>query len=378
MKLEDFLATKELFYKDIDYDFFPSVWEKVSSKFTIPKIIHIIGTNGKGSTGRFLSYYLYKAGFDTGHYSSPHINKFNERIWLNGHDASDEILEDAHKRLLPKLDSDILEKLSYFEYTTLLAMEVFCKCNYVVLEAGLGGEYDATNVFEKLFTLVTPIGVDHQSFLGDSIEEIAKTKLRSITTYAIMTWQKEEVFRVADTLDIKYFLAKDFFTKEELQDIKDFIIQNDFATYLTQNLTLALSAVKKLNLEYDINFLKGIELKGRFQKISKNITVDVGHNKQAALAIKQELKDKKIVLIYNTYKDKDFKEILTILKPNIKKVLIIDIEGERVVDHDRLETVLDELDIYHDKFDIKNLGDENYLVFGSFLVVEKFLKLYNS
>ena len=319
MSSKGFLSTKELYYKDIDYEFFPKVWKKLSFNFSIPKVIHIIGTNGKGSTGRFLAYYLFKEGFKVGHYSSPHILKFNERIWVNGSDVDDATLEKAHKNLMPKIPKDIVEKLSYFEYTTLLAIEIFQNFDYIVLEAGLGGEFDATNVFEKLFTLVTPIGVDHESFLGNSLEEIAKTKLNSVSTFAIMAKQNKIVYKVADMLNISYYDSKEFFSKDELKRVEEFIRKNSFASYLKENLTLALSAVKKLNLNYDLSKMDGVILRGRFQKIAKNITIDVGHNQKAALAIKKELKDKKITLIYNTYKDKDFKTILSILKPILKK-----------------------------------------------------------
>jgi len=377
MSLKEFLQTKELYYKDIDYDFFPKVWKNIAYKFRYPKVIHIVGTNGKGSTGRFLAYYLYKSGYKTGHYSSPHILDFSERIWLDGKDSDQETLNKAHNILLKKIDHDTLDKLSYFEYTTLLAIEVFRDCDYIVLEAGLGGEYDATAVFEKLFTLVTPIGVDHQNFLGSSIEDIAATKLRSVSTYAILAKQKEEVYKVAKDLGIKYFNSREFFSDSELKDISDFIVKKGFASYLTENLILALSAIKTLKLKYSLDYLKGVELKGRFQRISSNITIDVGHNKQAALAIKDELKDKKITLIYNTYKDKDFEEILKILKESIKKVLIIDVKGERVVKKALLEKSLKELGIDFEEFLVKNLSDdEEYLVFGSFLVVEKFLNDY--
>ena len=377
MSLKEFLSTKELYYKDIDYEFFPKVWEKLSSYFFIPKVIHIIGTNGKGSTGRFLAYYLYKEGFKVGHYSSPHILRFNERIWVNGCDIDDATLEKAHKNLMLKIPQDLVEKLSYFEYTTLLAIEIFQNFDYIVLEAGLGGEFDATNVFEKLFTLVTPIGVDHESFLGNSLEEIAKTKLNSVSTFAIMTKQDKIVYKVANMLNISYYDSKEFFSKDELKRVEEFIRKNSFASYLKENLILALSAVKKLNINYDLSKMDGVDLRGRFQKIAKNITIDVGHNQKAVLAIKKELKDKKITLIYNTYKDKDFKTILSILKPNIKKVLIIGVEGERVVDKELLKTTLKELDISFEEFSVEKLKRvEDYLVFGSFVVVEEFLKLY--
>ena len=372
MNLTNFLQTKELYYKDIDYDYMPNLWSRVKDKFISPKVIHIIGTNGKGSTGRFLAHYLYKSGFKVGHYSSPHITRFNERIWLNGYDASDEILENSHQILLTKLDSKDLEKLSYFEYTTLLAIEVFKDCDFVVLEAGLGGEYDATNIFEKLFTLVTPISIDHQNFLGDTLAQIATTKLKSITTFAIMTKQEEIVYQVAKRLNISYHDSKDF------AGVEQFLASHNLASYLAQNLNLALTAIQELGLKIDLSLLNDIKLTGRFQKILPNLIVDVGHNEKAALAIKKELKDKKVILIYNTYHDKNYKTILKTLKSNIEKVAVIDIDNERILPKEKLFETLKDLNIEYEEFSYKLNPLKLYLAFGSFLVVEKISNSFNT
>ena len=374
--LFDFLSTKELFYKDIDYDYFPLFWKRVEREFSVPKVIHIIGTNGKGSTGRFLAYELYKKGFKVGHYSSPHILKFNERVWLNGSDASDNILQSAHESLLKKIDSEDLNKLSYFEYTTILAIEVFKNVDYIVLEAGLGGEYDATSVFESLFTLVTPIDIDHESFLGDNLINIALTKLKSVKKFAILAKQKNEVYKVTDDLKLSYFKSSELFSKKELSDIKDFIKKRGFASYLSENLTLAMAGVRKLGLTYELELLKDIVLNGRFQKIKENITIDVGHNLLAAKVIKKELGSKKVVLIYNSYKDKNYFEVLKSLKENIKEVMIIEVKNERMVKKSDLEKALKELGISFSTFKIDKLdANSEYLVFGSFVVVERFLGL---
>ncbi len=98
--LQKFLDNKPLYYETIDYSRMPRVHEKIKSQFNTPKIIHLIGTNGKGTTGRFLATALYSLGFSTGHYTSPHILNFNERIWLNGEEVSDETLNSAHIKLL--------------------------------------------------------------------------------------------------------------------------------------------------------------------------------------------------------------------------------------------------------------------------------------
>jgi len=375
LNLNKFLNNKPLFYKRIDYDRMPNCWERIKNKFQMPKkIIHIIGTNGKGSTGRFLSYYLYKLGFKVGHYSSPHILKFNERIWINGKDISDKKLEEAHSFLQKILSKKEIETLSYFEYTTLLAMKSFENLDYVILEAGLGGEKDATAVFDKVMTLVTTIDFDHQNFLGDTIEEIAITKLNAIQKKAIIGKQiHNEVYQLSG----KYPFYIDYFDNYEIKKIRDFINKNNFASYLADNLALALAFIVEENLKFDLKYLKGIELNGRLQQIEKNVYIDVGHNPLAAKAILKEFQNKKIDLIYNTYNDKNYKEILTILKPIINKLSIIEIQNDRIAPIDKVIKTAEELQIAVEKFEInkwKNSKKEKpQLIFGSFSVVEKFL-----
>ena len=369
MKLNEFLNKKPLFYNEIDYDRMPNCWNIIKNSFKKPKkIIHIIGTNAKGSTGRFLAHYLKNMGFNVGHYTSPHIQKFNERIWINGKDIDDESLEKAHQFLQNTIPKKYLQTLSYFEYTTLLAMRCFGSCDYVVLEAGLGGERDATSVFDIDLTLVTPIDYDHQAFLGNTIKEIAKTKLNAIQKKAIIGKQiHDEVYEMTK----KYPFYLDYFDNYEIVEIRKFIKENRFASYLADNLALALSAVVEEELPLDLKYLKGIELKGRLQKIDKNIYIDVGHNPLAARAIVNEFKDQKIDIIYNTYSDKDYKVILEILKPIIDTLFIIDVENERIANKEDIINIAKELGI--DVKNYKKIRDKTTLVFGSFSVVEKFL-----
>lgn len=162
--LEEVLNHKTMYYDKIDFSIVKKSWDILSSQITLPFVIHIVGTNGKGSTGRFLAYYLNKKSFKTLHYSSPHILKFNERIWINAEDSSDEQLNFAHKKLQELLPLELLKLLTYFEYTTLLAIVLSDNLDYLVLEAGLGGEFDATNVVPNNLSLITTIDLDHQSF----------------------------------------------------------------------------------------------------------------------------------------------------------------------------------------------------------------------
>ena len=377
--LEDFLNNKPLFYDEIDYTRMPRVYNRIKKYFKLPKIIHIIGTNGKGTTGRFLATALYQMGYNVGHYTSPHILEFNERIWFNGQNVSMELLEVKHQELLQILNDDEVKLLSYFEYTTLLAMLLFTsQCDYVLLEAGLGGEHDATAVFENELTVVTPIDIDHESFLGDTIVSIAKTKLNAIQKTAIIAKQKyDEVKEVLE--DIKLQKAISFYNYSELLDDKDYENIKEIAkhenlvTYLEENLSLAISVLNYLGFVYKKEDFYNARLFGRLTQIRSNVIVDVGHNVLAAKSIAKSLAGKEYILIYNSYKDKNYEEILKLLKPIIKKVLLIEVYNSRIEDTLYLQKKLSSLDIDWDIFqDID--PQEEYLVFGSFSVVEVFLR----
>ena len=372
MTLHVFLEHKPLYYKEIDHKRVHIAYNILKSHINHPKTVHIVGTNGKGSTGRMVAYLTYKSGQSVGHYSSPHILKFNERIWLDGEDTSDEVLEFAHQRLFNILGKEISDALSYFEYTTLLAFVVFENCDLMVLEAGLGGEFDATNVCDKELSIITPIGIDHQAFLGDTIEEIASTKIRSIQKQVLLASQPYvEVVEVAKKIATeKGAVLRQ--AQEPSRKVAELVEANGWAEYLIENATVAMQALDILNIKYDINDLKSLELFGRFYALTSTIRIDVGHNPLAAKAIEKAL-DKKVVLIYNSLDDKDYEKVLRTLKPKVKRVEIIKIHSQRATTLEEIEKALTTVGLEYSYFENK-MDDEDYLVFGSFYVVEEFLK----
>jgi len=381
MKLQEFLNAKPLYYDEIDYDRMPRVYQKIKNSIKNPNIIHLIGTNAKGTTGRFLATALYKLGYKVGHYTSPHIMKFNERVWLNSEDVSDKKLEIAHNELLNMLTQEDANSLSYFEYTTLLAMLVYKECDFIVLEAGLGGEHDATAVFEKYLTLVTPIGIDHEAFLGSTIKEIATTKLNAIQKSAILAAQPyKEVYDIAKALEerenINITKFNEYLEESDVQKIQEIALNLNLPEYLQENLKLSVAALKFLKLEYSVNTFSNSKLFGRLTKYRDNIFLDVGHNTLAAKAIFNSLKKEQYVLVYNSYNDKNYNEILVILRPIIQRVEIIKIDDSRIEDIHILEKTLRDLELNFSSFKKSNKRD-NYLVFGSFRVVEEFLRLEN-
>jgi len=371
-----FLENKPLYYKEIDHKRVHVAYGLLKPHIRQPRTVHIVGTNGKGSTGRIIAHLATKSGLCVGHFSSPHILKFNERIWLDGEDASDVLLEFAHQKLFTILGKEMSDSLSYFEYTTLLSFVVFENCDLMVLEAGLGGEFDATNVCDKELSVITPIGIDHQAFLGETIEEIAGTKIRSIQKQVLLAPQVyDEVVDVAR--EIAQEKGAELFSAERLEfnvekELEQLVKERSWGDYLAENATVALHALDILNITYDISELKSLELFGRFYLLSENIRIDVGHNPLAARAIEKAL-DKKVVLIYNSLDDKDYEEVLRILKPKVKHVQIIPIHSQRATTLSEIEEAVEKVGISYDYFGGEIDKEEHYLVFGSFYVVEAFL-----
>ncbi len=381
MQLNVFLDAKPLYYKEIDHKRVHDAYALLKPHIKHPRTVHIVGTNGKGSTGRMLAHLAYKSGLSVGHYSSPHILKFNERIWIDGSDASDEVLESAHQRLFAILGKEMSDALSYFEYTTLLAFVVFENCDLMVLEAGLGGEFDATNVCDKELSIITPIGIDHQAFLGESIEEIAETKIRSIQKKALLAPQPyveviDVAKKVANNVGADLCVCPRVNTRVDPYELTQIAKDKGWGDYLIDNATVAMQALDILGIKYDINDLKTLELFGRFYALTNNIRIDVGHNPLAARAIEKAL-DKKVVLVYNSLDDKDYEEVLRTLKPKVKRVEIIPIEAQRATTLEEIEKALQTVGLEYSYFKNEIKEEENYLVFGSFYVVEAFLKQYN-
>ncbi len=377
--LISFLSEKPLYYKEIDHERVHTAYGMLQSHIRRPQTIHIVGTNGKGSTGRMIAHLAWQyrrpefpisnSVHRVGHFSSPHILRFNERIWIDGRDASNEMLEAAHQRLFAVLGREMSEALSYFEYTTLLAFVVFEHCDLMVLEAGLGGEFDATNVCDKELSVITPIGVDHQAFLGETIEEIAGTKIRSIQKKALLAPQPHP-----EVLEVAQKIAEDVGATLMLAHPTQDIVQiKDWPEYLVENASVALQALDILEIPYSVDDLKCLELFGRYYPLTERIRIDVGHNPLAAKAIEKAL-DRQVVLIYNSLDDKDYEEVLRLLKPKVKRVEIIEIDAQRATTIEAIEKALERIKLPYSRY--KNALDkqEYYLVFGSFYVVEKFLK----
>lgn len=375
MNLVSFLDAKGVEYAPFDPNRFKNfIASNPDFLSQLPRIVQIVGTNGKGTTGRFLAEILKNGGLKVGHFTSPHILSFTERFWFDGQDANEDELEMAFEAMDARF-KDELGALSYFEILTLLACFYFKdRAEIVVMEAGVGGEYDSTSALSKELLLVTPISMDHLDMLGTSIEEITRTKLRASNCKTIVGFQPhrsvKEVIK-GEFLSSDISFLEDLLSAEEMLFIEDYIVNNSYASYLSQNLALAYAASKSLGINPVVGNIK--PLKGRFERIEPNVILDVGHNVDAARRVAEELGGKKVVLVFNCYADKDPENSLLALKNNIEIVEIIDFKNERLIKKDKLIKVLDKIKVPYRNFD-KIDKNSDYLVFGSFSVAGEFLR----
>jgi len=380
--LQKFLTTKPIYYKKFDPTRILKAYQFIHNNINHPLRVQLFGTNGKGSTGRAIAHLAYRANLNVGHFTSPHILDFKERFWINGELASKDKLEEAHKRLFNLLGRDLSSYLSYFEYQTLLAFILFENCDLQVIEAGLGGEFDATSVANYQLSVVVPIGFDHSDFLGNTLEEIATTKLKAIAKKTLIAKQNSSIVyniakKIAAKKDTKlYFyeeLKENNYAKKIEKEIYKIATSKGYPKYICQNILNATFALNILDIDYNIQDINRLNLFGRFYKLAPNIIVDVGHNPLAATAIVEALKES-IVLIFNILNDKDYKRVLNILKPKIEEIKIIKIQTQRATELKKLEDMLKSINIKYSYFNGTIDKKRNYLVFGSFYVVEEFLK----
>lgn len=382
LPLQEFLASKALEYAPFDPARFPALYRRFLELFppkSAPTFIHIVGTNGKGSTGRFLALLLKSAGKRVGHFTSPHIHEFRERFWIEG-DLVDQVrLEAAHQRLC---QSELAPRASYFEYATLLAILLFEGLEYAVMEAGLGGEFDSTTSLSRALSLFTPIGLDHQELLGGTLEAIALTKLRSMARVAIVGEQYSEAIlplaqKVAQERGSQlYSLEENPLSEESKQLAADYGARFPLPSYQRRNFRLALKAMEILGIAPRLERLGALDLSGRMERF-EGLVLDVGHNPQAAHALLESLQGARFELIYNTYQEKDYRAILELLKPHLTRVQIFPLEGNaRALEREKLEATLKELAIPFSEFQGELEAGNLSVVFGSFSVVQGFKERY--
>lgn len=296
------------------------------------RAIHVAGTNGKGAVCAMIEACLRSGGLRACRYTSPHLVRINERFFVEGKPVDDATLERAADKVF-HADSDTNSQLTFFEALTAVAFIAFseAKCDYAVLETGLGGRLDATNICVPEICVITKIGLDHCDWLGDTVEKIAAEKAGIIKKGVpiILGKNEPEVIAVvkarASEVGAPFFYAPDMADESEIPD--GFSLEGAFNR---ENAVTALAALKVLK-KGSRDGLSNVVWPGRFQRVGRFI-IDGAHNPPAARALAAALSKYAPfagsvptlpTLIAGFCGDKDVDETLRILAPLVGKGIAV-------------------------------------------------------
>lgn len=293
------------------------------------KSIHIAGTNGKGSVCSLISSILEKQGYNVGVYTSPHLVDFRERIKINGKQISKKDLIKTFKKIKP-----FIRDQTFFEVVTAIAFTYFQekKVDFAIIEVGLGGRLDATNIIIPIVSVITNISLEHTEHLGDTIEKIAFEKSGIIKENIPLVTSNDckgisVIKKICKSKKSKIYFST---TKKIKTSLK--------GEFQNENASIGLKVIDVLSKNYKIkkkkieSGLMSAKWPGRFDFVSKNLIFDCAHNPKAALVLSKEIKNlnyDKIYLVLGIMKDKDIEGMckslesvadeIIICKPKIKR-----------------------------------------------------------
>jgi len=356
------------------------------------KFIHLAGTNGKGSTAHMIAAMAIENGYKVGLFTSPHIKDFRERIRING-----QMIDESFVVNFVNSNQKIFEKLnpSFFEITTAMAFKAFAafKCDYAIIETGLGGRLDATNVIKPLISVITNIGIDHTEFLGDTLELIASEKAGIIkkntpTIIGEILPETEKVFqKKTQEMNSKIYRPTAISFQLDLLGV-----------YQQKNANVAwktMQIMKEKGYHFDDkkseNALKRVQqltgFAGRLMKVSSNPTIiaDASHNPSGIKTLMQELASihfENLHCIFGAANDKDYQQSMTYF-PKDATYYFTTFNSKRAAKLSDLSEVANGLSLnysLHSKvesaIEIAKLDvgtNDLILVFGSFYILEKII-----
>ncbi|WLR60725.1 bifunctional folylpolyglutamate synthase/dihydrofolate synthase [Guptibacillus hwajinpoensis] len=340
------------------------------------KTVHVGGTNGKGSTVTYLRTVLEESGYEVGSFTSPYIESFSERIAINGQPINEEDLVALCNRVQPLVEMAAVSPLgspTEFEVITVIALLYFGTIAYpdlVLMEVGLGGRFDSTNIIHPLVSVITNVGYDHTHILGSDIKQIAYEKAGIIKSGVplVTTAEKEEVLTLLhETTKSKktkiYRLNEEFSIKEQMSDkegerfsfqspyrkLEDLHIQMK-GEHQVKNAGAALMTLEYLRVFYGLHIeqdmiQRGLERAtwpGRFEQLRSNptIVVDGAHNPEGveslAITLKQHYPETRIHVIFSALGDKDIESMLKPLYPLIETISFTTFEFPRAISGEEL------------------------------------------
>jgi dihydrofolate synthase/folylpolyglutamate synthase len=329
---------KTAFKKDLtNISAFCGVLKDPQNKFAS---IHVGGTNGKGSTSHIISSILQEAGYKVGLYTSPHLKNFTERIRMNGEEVSQHFVVDFIAKNKHFLET---QQLSFFEMTVGLAFEYFATQNVdiAIIEVGLGGRLDSTNIIHPEVAVITNIGYDHMQFLGDTLPEIAAEKAGIIKQNTpIIIGEKQDAVRDVFVQKATQMNADIYFASDKQYDYESDLL----GSYQEKNMSTAIHAVNVLkgyviSESHIIHGLKNVvqntNFKGRWQILQHKplVICDTAHNREGLSYVMNQLASlsfNKLHMVLGVVNDKKLDDILTLFpvkatyyfcKPNIPRGL---------------------------------------------------------
>ena len=340
------------------------------------KVIHVAGTNGKGSVCAFLSSMLTEGGKRTGLFTSPHLVKINERFQINNEPVSDEIFLGAYDKVMKivkEMQEDGFYHPAYFELLFDIGMVIFeeAQVEYLILETGLGGRLDATNIVEKpVVTVITSISLDHTEILGDTIEEIAGEKAGIIKQGIPIVYDGREkraekvILQKAEEQNAKAVpLYEEKLSIQGSTDHSvDYLFDESFyqghvitvpylAPYQVRNSALALLAMEEIDPQHEISLetrlqaIRDTRWQGRMETVLPGVIVDGAHNEDGVhefvRTLRQVGSSRRIVMLFSAVVEKNYEEMVhTICDTGcIQEVVVTEIHGSRIVPAEELAAV---------------------------------------
>ncbi len=358
------------------------------------KCIHVAGTNGKGSTSHFLASILQEAGYKVGLYTSPHLKDYRERIKINGQEISEDFVVNFISKHKPFFEQN---ELSFFEMTVGLAFDYFDKSNVdiAIIEVGMGGRLDSTNIITPLISVITNIGLDHTQFLGNTLSLIANEKAGIIKPNipAVIGEYLKETKPV--------FIAKANENNSEIYFASDLIVEIYpsalLGDYQVSNIKTVLQTIKVLQSQNEfiisekniqnglMNVINNTGLQGRWQKLQDNplVVCDTAHNKHGLeIVLKQIQKQQfdQLHFVLGVVNDKDLDSILGLFpkkakyyfcKPNIPRGLDAEILQKKCLEFGLIGGLNNSVAAaYANAIQSANLDDMIYIGGSTFVVAE--------
>lgn len=358
------------------------------------RCIHVGGTNGKGSTSHMLASILQESGYKVGLYTSPHLKDFRERIKINGNEISESFVcnfIDKHKLFFEN------NELSFFEMTVGLAFDYFKtqKVDIAIIEVGMGGRLDSTNIITPLISVITNIGLDHTQFLGTTLESIAMEKAGIIkpnipVVIGEYTTETKPVFLAK----AKENHSEIYFASDNYKETFPCELKGD---YQNQNKKTVLQTIEILNSQNKfkvteeqiktglLHVIKNTEFYGRWQQINDlpKVICDTAHNKHGLAIVLNQIQKEKFATLHfvlGVVNDKDLDEILPLFpvnakyyfcKPNIPRGLDAPILKQKASEYHLNGKVFDSVsEAYSEALQIATKSDFIYIGGSTFVVAE--------